>query len=282
MKKYSFTCLLPILIMVFAGMLPSAVLLEDFPTEQPASNPEYNPNFFFDGFSEDCQLPCWYGLVVGETSEADTLAFLESLFPPEEVNEDLYFLEGTPYNGGLISKSYPDGYSRPEDIPRIAITTFFKDKLLQGIWIKMSGNGVQDILPKRVTNTMGIPDKVYVLQANYSGYNSLLLSYNLGIYFKYTILFGALEDAILTHEFCLNGNQWHGGLPILVISIINPSAEGIRSLTVERINPLDHYVPLDEVSDLNVQEFAEALQNDEPICLELTGTVPTAVPSDIE
>jgi hypothetical protein len=269
--------------MVFAGIIPSAILLEDFPTEQPASNPEYNPNFFFDGFSEDCQLPCWYGLVVGETSEADTLAFLEGLAFPEGIIKHRAFVEGTSYNGWYTFQDYKYKLLI-ENIEQKASTiiyihTLFKNEILEGIIVGGVGDGVLDMSPNRVIDVLGTPSAVNLQQFDRTYSHTLMLSYNPGIYFQYIIAIKDLSSEQPTQKFCLDVEQWLDKLPEFSMSIINPNAEGIQSLTVERNGLLKYYVPLEKVSDLSVQEFAEALQNDESVCIELTNTVPILTPT---
>jgi hypothetical protein len=123
---------------------------------------------FLDGFSEDCQPPCWNGLTPGASSEAEVIATLSDL--SLELDPRLMENRLQPYNVWRISEMPPAGNSI------YLIDTYALDNTLQGFEFHWDNTLVREVDPKSVLATLGEPEQVYYAVTG-NGWPSL------GIYF---------------------------------------------------------------------------------------------------
>jgi len=234
----------------------------------------YNPNFFFDGFSEDCVNSCWYDMVMGKTSSKRFYRFLENLPSIEGVRVDRTATwVDEPYEGWFIGQSY-----RFEDAPEnaaingaiIRIAGYTQDDILQGIKLGVSDLAILDISPYGVIDRFGAPAHIYLyaIGGDYFGEVRLWLAYEeQNLHFQYYYSIPEITDSLF--EVCFDPEEWITSLIHLSISIINPQAEDIESLTLNRNGDMEDYVPIEDATNLAIDEIADLIRTEEQPCIEV-------------
>jgi len=118
----------------------------------------YDPDFFFNGFSDECHTPCWYDMKVGETTQKEFLNIFESMPSFMGVLPDgTAGWSNAPYNGWIVGQMYTF-----ENQPSGAVTFirgYTLNNILQGLVIDILGLAIIDISPQRVVEKLGSPSE---------------------------------------------------------------------------------------------------------------------------
>ncbi len=250
------------------------------PTDTPTitATPEFhNPNpggdiFFTPYDDEDCQLPCWQGLRIGESTIDDVQVMFDRVFgltvseesyknsPDNPVGE--YEVEGT-----KIAKHFWElpGYA----FFRIDVLLDRETNILQGLhFTQFWGDGtlLYPYSPKQIIEIEGIPETFYI-RHSVEDQSVIALAYEDGYVFHYflgaTVFEETYEDKIVhKSSFCLNG-------PVLVADyfIVSPfenlKGDGLDSVHQSWFSWLSNKEPSEDVIGLSAEEIGEiALQSD--------------------
>jgi hypothetical protein len=194
------------------------------PTITPA--PEFhNPNpggdiLFMPYDDEDCQLPCWQGLRIGESTIDDVQVMFDRVFDLIVTEETFRIIqEDSPGKFEVAGTKIvlywwdlpgDEGYGYFE----IVVVVDTETDILQGLHIsQFQGDGtVWAILtPKQVIEAEGIPDYVYVSNA-VENHAVIVLAYKSGIVMLYSFHATIFEEENKSKStFCLNDPVWTNG-----------------------------------------------------------------------
>jgi hypothetical protein len=270
---------IPLLFVVVAltAIFPQSTATVHSQIPQP---PEYDPDFLFNVFSEDCTASCWHDMRMGETPILTFIRFLGGLNFRRGISliESIVFCYSTSKTDWFVSHNFPienvqSGNTR--DTFEISLWGCEYEEKLQNLVIGLVAHSVLDYAPARIIETFGTPDDIYLAYVPPSLFGTLWMAYNdLKLYFRYDIQ--PLNEA---GDFCLYPEFWMQGLPYLFVHIIGTEDElGIddpRSLVS------DNRFRLDEISDYDVDSFVELVTTEAEPCMPVSselygGTIPSA------
>jgi len=171
----------------------------------------YDPDFFFDGFTETCNLSnhCWYDMIIEQTTEAQFLEFLSSL-ETDEVHIDQWNPQSV-YNRlgyDIWRVHYPfffDETRRFAGTDDLFVIGLLEDEILRGIVIIFYNLIALDISPRRVLALLGTPEKIEWVSSYSPGGSQFGLIYE-NIYFEFDIPHNL--DNPLDSDACLDPEDW--------------------------------------------------------------------------
>ncbi len=262
-------------------------------TSTPTLPSWMSSDFLFGRSSPDCQLPCWNGLIVGESSADKVQAFFDEELGfnrtqdfTEEPSDDalytrLYGVDHLDVNGYRWVLRTPPGYERE----RLDLLVWLDEEtaILRGsmfLWNARLENDLdQHLTPGIILRQLGTPDYVFVTFYETidttQGVMSLLMIYNWGFSYRGDVNVPISWSAdSLTFEFCLGGEQWGGSFNAgpRQITITEPLPGDIHHLSPlqERLfgDSLDveGFRYLDDFFDLTPSQLAESTAQDQSSC----------------
>jgi len=231
----------------------------------------YNPNFFFDGISEDCLNFCWYNLTIGESSLSDFKIFLDSQESDNNTQRD-DSVEDTPYQGWKISKTYqidapPD--NAIIDGAYITISGYGQHNILQGIRLGFGDLSVLDVSPRKMIEAFGQPTGVYIAASNIYKTIRLWMVYSTqNLYINYSI--PNIEEDI--SQVCLFPEMWITDFTTTWITIADAATPNIEEVTFEKEWFYDKRIPIEDATGLTREDFSNLILEEEKPCIEVKDT----------
>jgi hypothetical protein len=213
---------------------------------QPTPSATFNAAFFPDNLLQsngDCQLPCWWGIVPGETDWASAEAFLAPYslqIAPYEREEYMY------YTAYLVV---------PEQISERPVTNDF------AVWgntvqlVSAAGQTGASFTPVTILQEYGAPDQIWLQTANSPREGILTFATSL-VYLKqgFLLIYGSsgnVEGTDITT--CISNTNAPLGLltwgPKLDLSYVDAMAIGANTSVVT------DDIDLETATGLSVQEF---------------------------
>jgi hypothetical protein len=260
-------------IVVLTAISPQSTAAVHSQIPQP---PEYDPDFLFNGFSEDCTASCWHDMRMGETPILTFIRFLGEL----NFRRGIYLTDAQQCHQNATTNwfarhDFP--IESPQDGDYFAVTLWGCEvqEYLQNLVIGFEGNAVQDYSPARIIENFGAPDEIYLAYINASVSGTLWMAYqDLNLYFLYYI-----QPLNEVNDFCLYPELWRQGHPYLFVTITTPSDNfGID-------HPMNSMPPnrfhLNEISDYDIESFVELVTTEAEPCMLVSselygGTIPSA------
>jgi hypothetical protein len=257
-------------------------------------------DLFFGSAAPNCQLPCWQGLVVGQSSMADVQRMFDTTFdfqgkvdfaqnnPLQDKNEVAYFKNiSSVFYTGYIWK-YPNSQiyvvalvnSNMNILDGLVIRAFVSDPLAYKVHLT-----VQSVLRQ-----LGTPN-VFMAQLSQSeaaevGGANILMVYQKGLVFEFTSSIPIVlpsQDPSLTRataQFCLQDNEIKrdnfitGGESSAEIVLMPPLIDNFNDLSpvqswavqpaIRKNNPL---LPISNVFGVTVEEITRRALNEDNPCL---------------
>lgn len=261
---------------------------------EPTNTPYYTPppfsavsisdDFFFEGLDLDCPLPCWQGLMVGESGRDEIQHVFDTVFAFNGTRDFL------PENvqGRTVPGIYGTGWSwitNEEADQHFGIGVWVDEEsyLLRGIHFDWSSNAMDaNMTPQRIIEHLGEPSYATVSVARSEvathGNLTLTLIYDRGLAFYLPV--GAPITITSTEEgydesllLCLSGPAWSSSEYAIDYAkrayLMEPLSAGLDDLT-----PLQEYFighdgssPLQELFGVTLAEVTQRVRQGEEVCL---------------
>jgi len=261
-------------------------------TVEPSAAPVFSPpplpssvesDFLFGGNSPECPLPCWNGLIVGESGREEIQAVFDDVFgfngaydlfaepPPPYYSSPTYDLDGLRVVGYEWARGGVDSL-------RLAIHLWVEEdtSTLREIAFQWGGDvrlGSQVTL-RRILREMGTPSHLVMLlgppQAYYAAYEVAAIYEEEGVVFWLSGGMPAVrpddEDA-LNVEVCLE-ERFDSGR----VHIVEPPPEdssNFRRFWLSNIPRARYLDPSEDVLGLTAEELTALAMQDEDVCMTI-------------
>jgi hypothetical protein len=225
----------------------------------------FKANDLFAHLSEDCFLPCWNNIEVGESSEELVLERMGEL----EFNSGPYLFESEEYDKDW--RFVNDIFIPAEGDPlpfSFATYANFNDDILQILELVWFGYGLIEMFPDVVIEQLGTPDEVYVAYDVDRGRVLWLKYERLQTDFIY-LSFASIRTQ--PFEICTDATSWINAQSTLGVFISSSDYPEAKSLSIDSFVPSERHMfyNLTEVSLYTAESFAKAVVNDSETCLTL-------------
>jgi hypothetical protein len=233
---------------------------------QSDDDPSFDGTIFFDGFSEACTLPCWNGLVVGE-SDKEALADVLTGLDFDNGGHRPFFDES--YDGYGVVQVYRDEMNN-DYLFALGISGYLDaSDTLQALVIEwVSGADARLFVPD-IFKEYGTPSEVFVSLSRLPDASPTLLT------LQYAELNTLFQYYLWTEEgnskLCVLPTGW-GQEGDVVIFIMNIGLFNLESLmSVERSGfGIEETFTLEDLAGISPQEFTEGVleSEDSNFCFE--------------
>jgi hypothetical protein len=252
----------------------------------PASVSE---DFFFGGNTPDCQLPCWNGLIVGESDCEDVQAVFVEVFGFDEVYDPFaelppsYTIPGHPEHQPNLPPGFAVGGHRwGSENPTygLDIMPWVEEETctLMGLEFRWGRGGSFDppTQPQHIIQELGMPSQMLILvqMTELADYLSVRL---FTVYENGVVFFQAGHASIITTttaegdadrvaEFCLDDRGGFGGGEARIVApLLSDDWDPIQETFVGGALNDPHFVPIQEAFGINLEELTRiAIEEDNP------------------
>lgn len=252
----------------------------------------YLADLLFSQAYSNCQLPCWQGLIIGQSTPEQARRLFNDSFAFNGISDLSFNTRDTEFLGVEGLKGYyPLGYEWVTEGDIISIGTLFEvDKeVLAGIvfkWITGDyGRPAVRITPQQVIEEIGLPDHFLVATDGTAradiGNARIQLIYHQGIVVNFDhfipieVVFDPANPGYFqsrTEELCLDNQdeiEWVIG-SILLTESFDPDLADLSSLqrrfTTNVIN-FRQLKPLSDVFDISPEGLTELVHTQDNVCL---------------
>lgn len=238
----------------------------------------------------DCELPCWYGLRVGESKKSEIQEFFNNILG---FNGTRDFFSGTELP--VLGEDLPEGYSGtgytwhavpdPEQVGSgsISVRTYFEDQsyILGGIDLTFEFTPfARNITPQRVLRELGVPTGMYVSvsdpERSVDGWTSLTIVYSDGYVFEYQAVYTPLGDLVSGYKLCLDDYHWNIVYNAISMSVyLYEPFDEFPSLVTSQTPGLASVEDLLSASDFyntSLEEITRLAEGNGQICLTHSNT----------
>jgi hypothetical protein len=251
---------------------PTQPITSTIPNQTPTLTDSEREKYIMDLFkpNAECGLPCWWGIVPGETTSNETLQFLN------EIGESAALI---PQSDGTVV--YDAGGFDLEKMKIYNHVSFYeKSGLIDAISIRSEGHNLEGFLQvwdpyklKQIVQKYGKPSRIWI-NSSYSYGNSKRRGYDLLIFYdNYGILiaYSGIVKFDPIYHFCPWFDQVEDiqTIKMYLQSPENPLA--LERLTNYLINP-EYTVPI-ENGGLTVDDLYSIFIEEEQPCFDFPGTL---------
>lgn len=224
---------------------------------------DFNEDFFFDGFSKDCQLPCWNGLEPEISETQDLLRLLDSLGWDGDIEESSL---SSPYQKWFITQQFEfDGTADRPLRTGLTVAGVTEDEILRGLQIVWSNDGVASMSPMRILEAFGVPSEVYIVPDLMHGFVIWFAYEELNTHFLYLLFI----EYSSPQELCFDTESWLYTGPLLSIFILNAEDEDLRSATLETGFALHDFVSISEITNMDIDHLTDLILESDNPCIEV-------------
>jgi hypothetical protein len=241
-------------------------------TAQFSPSEDYDPDFFFNGFTETCNVSnhCWYDMIMGQTTEEQFLEFLSSLETDEariERENPLSVYHKLGYDTWSVDRLFIfDETRRLLGTGDFTVIGLLDDELLKAIVIRFSILIALDISPQRVLNQLGTPVEIEWISSYSPGGSDLGLIYE-NIYFEFGIP-NNLDNPLIS-DACLNPEDWVDQIATHRIIFFDPEDQDLLNDILALHSHALERVDVQTAVGLSDEEFIDLILNEERPCLEV-------------
>lgn len=275
---------------------PTALLTDTPVLPTPALPPDIAEDFFFTGSYPGCQLPCWQGLVVGESGRDDIQAFFDTVlgfhgtreFGPESAPELEYDL----WPPDIRASGYAWAVPVAETVQGFGVNVYYEHDtfILRAIEVSSGYHLYNATLPpQRIVEELGMPgDFMMGLVGTERGdvvRLRILMAYSEGIIFDIGEVFTPITLSISenhaggAYELCLGGERWNqeyatGHWHIYIFEPWEGGPENLAPLQEDLITlgsaptpSLTDLMPVQDFFNVSSEELAAILLQEDDACL---------------
>ncbi len=235
-------------------------------------------DFLFTQTVEDCELPCWQGLEIGVSTDVDVQRVLDDVFMYEDRLD--FFRHGliTQYDV-FQNDPIPDMsvVGNQWYLPQSLFSAYFwvnnTTSVLEGIELNWSTSfeKIQSPGPLEVIEQLGIPDAI-LLNASYTEMEGnyptwIVFIFNEGISFFFDTLITVEIGA--DYQVCLNDE-----VPIGTVGLTRSFPDNLSKMDPLQYRFVGRYIdfrdlmPFEDAFGVSLDQLAEMVENDEPLCFE--------------
>jgi hypothetical protein len=271
------------------------------PTQTPTPTPDVPPpalsdtlltnDFFFGpGSVPGCELPCWQGLVVGESGRAEIQAMYDTVLG---FNGTRQFILDNPdqssriwlpdeyWGGGYLWFGLP-GDPATEGSENFAVSFVYEMETFRLVELKFRSSVPRfnaSLSPQRVIRELGEPSHLIIAVRGGERGDRLGLSLELlyvdGYVFQFSEAFIPTDPNDDAVEVCLGHSYWQaGGYDVggITIRIFEPFGESLGNLpplvkAELRFLESDAFIPITDYFDVSLEDITELALQDEDACL---------------
>lgn len=243
-------------------------------------------DFLFTETAADCRLPCWQGLVVGESSQSDVLDVLYKVFLFEP---DINFFETNAIRQETLFQN--------DYIPNMTVVgnRWVEDEILEQAWLfdlffwvnnetdtleaiemhwSLSDQRFNTPDVKTLIQKMGLPDYFLITGSGTGRIDTAttrtILVYENGLSFYLMHMIYARTDNNITYEYCLDAPVFTG-----TVSITRPYPSDLNEMTLlqdrfigRHLDSLSFY-DFSSLFSIELSELEERIKNNESLCFEI-------------
>jgi len=264
----------------------SSSMLSLTPTNVPILSTSALPdsvedNFLLGGNSPDCQLPCWNGLLIGESDQEDIQTTFDHVFG----FNGAFDLFAEPPSSYLPAARVPEGfgfggYLWSDSVNLSSLRTFLlvdeTTHILQGMEFSVGGSSHHfnpDMSLRPILRELGAPSHLLVDLSPREGGGcyykfDIVVVYEEGISF---ILYGGISVDVEAQraDYCL-GDEFSAER----VDITEPLQNGLRNLSPLQESLIDftqdsRFAPSEEVLGLTAEEITALAMQDEDVCITI-------------
>jgi hypothetical protein len=235
-------------------------------------------DFLFEHETPSCQLPCWQGLIVGESDREDVRSVFEDVFGYSG-SEDIFTYSGDSGIPGMIAL-------RNSWSPATQLGTAFgveviieeSSSILESVSFSWGSNGFVNMSPQRTIEELGEPEYIMtaVPRAGMGKMARVIMTmiYAEGISFDFFYILDIddkpTEDTV---TFCLSQQE---ELEDGSVTIVQPLVGGLQDLTPVQAAYVTPAIedfglhPIEEVFGVGIEEVTQRIQRGEDVCLTAT------------
>jgi hypothetical protein len=240
-----------------------------FPEEQDGHIPLNQ--ILFNGFNDECAVPCWYGLKIGESDQEDVQSLFDNVFG---FNGTIDFW--APHDGvavnfrmflnpieGMLGTGYQWADRDTEDNIGIGAFVDEQTKTLQGIVIIWGGrtSGFADVTPSDLFERLGTPSSILVDATP----REALFIFDVGIAFHFFVF----PDK----ELCFGEDKFDEVFEIGTLVITSSLENRLNNLSALETHYFGRFItndnlrPVEEVTNMTPEMITQSVLNGEDNCL---------------
>lgn len=268
-------------------------LTDTFVLPTPPLPPDIVEDFFFADSHPDCHLPCWQGLVIGESGRTDIQDMFDTVLAFDGNRE---FIPETPpeaESNPLPSGTYATGHlwypSAEDPLQTFGIAVYYEQDtfLLQAIAFGSQYPPFNAMLsPQRIIRELGQPSHFLMAlggteRGDIAGLRLQMVYDDAGMVFDIHVLTpialsitqGSLDGSL---ELCLGGERWGQGYDtgFWSIYILEPLENGLEGLSPLQEALITHFgsdheemIPVAGFFDVSLDTITELALQDGDACL---------------
>lgn len=268
----------PTLALLLTGTLPS-------PPPPPFSSTLITDDFLFGDSTPACELPCWHGIVPGQSGRGDVQRLFDTVFGFK--GRDVFVYNVIPSRTPgiiLVSEVWSFGEEDNDSFEVIAVLdqeTEILHELILGVVSQKFG---ETITPINVIGKLGQPLDILAAvettqQPDY-GILNLLMIYQRGVSFRYVyygvkIINKPSDNDIResTVEFCFGESNALKGKNVVLFP---PLLNGLDNLTSFQKSGTTDYIdtfqlrPLQDISNISVEEATRRILQEGDLCVSIS------------
>lgn len=253
------------------------------PSPTPAPTPRFGAgkvgnDFLFGNQPDGCKLPCWQGLVIGESDAEDVQRMFEEAFDFGGKNapqpRDAFVDAGI---SGLLRLSHQ--WTLDADFFFVSTLIQRNPHVLEAILLYGVGDRFEPYTsPQRILRSMGVPShmlfRTQVLEvAGWYG-SELLISYDEGVTIYYSLIQSRVTDQPdgVTLELCLGNLLGTYSADVYITPPIERddiktifSPLKYAGLHTEKISP--YFKPLEDVFGMSLEDVTKLAQDKDNACI---------------
>jgi hypothetical protein len=230
----------------------------------------YELEYFYDGIRDDCDLPCWYGLQVGNTTFWEFARFVNDL---QTENVKWSFPEHESY----LSISAKEVYELQDreivnqfDLPdqgfftgELDVAGYINNNTLEALSISFRNFTMLPIMPNIFIERLGEPSEIFIAVYEEAQYAVIWFHY------KSSHMHIQYHNSVFQTDptrICIYQNAWLYTFPVSQIVMLKTDSERLG-----RYAPIEDFVALQDALQTTEDEFVALLDEVDPekACIEL-------------